>query len=48
MFWEEAVLSLPGMWPVGSKVLLPLVQGTETGEGGLRWEPASGVRTATR
>lgn len=31
MCWEEAVLSLPGMWRVGSKVLLPLVQDTETG-----------------
>lgn len=48
MCWEEAVLSLPGMWPGGSKVLLPLVQDTETGESGLWWEPASGVRTVKR
>lgn len=32
MCWEEAVLPLPGMWPVWSKVLVPLVQDTETGE----------------
>lgn len=27
----RAVLSLPGMWPVGSKVLVPLVQDTDKG-----------------
>lgn len=45
MCWEEADLSLPGMRPVGSKGLAPLVQDTDTGEDGLWWEPASGGRT---
>lgn len=27
----RAVLSLPGMWPVGSKALVPLVKDTDKG-----------------